>query len=112
MAFLFKSKKNQDRGLSSREGPPPSGPGSLGGGAVRVARDEKSSLQRSTPPGSLNSIDNDGSAGSPDQALGFARRATGLGEQGPSQPAADAQVSRAHQEPARRPGPPSFPARS
>lgn len=60
MAFLFKSKKNQDRALSSRDGPPQ--------GRIR---DEKSSGHRSTPTGSLNSIDNDGSAGSPDQ--GYAR---------------------------------------
>lgn len=62
MAFLFKSKKHQDRGLSSRDGPQGSGP--AGGAAGRV-REEKGS--RSTPTGSLNSLDNDGSMGSPDQ---------------------------------------------
>ena len=70
MAFLFKSKKNQDRALSSRDGPPQ--------GRIR---DEKSSGHRSTPTGSLNSIDNDGSAGSPDQ--GYARQRSQSNEQGP-----------------------------
>ncbi|AEO54674.1 hypothetical protein MYCTH_2297483 [Thermothelomyces thermophilus ATCC 42464] len=63
MAFLFKSKKHQDRGLSSRDGS--QGSGSAGGAAGRV-REEKGS--RSTPTGSLHSLDNDGSMGSPDQA--------------------------------------------
>src|SRR3569833_1255659 len=72
MSFLFKSKKNQDRGLSSRDGPPPGAKGGLGGASSRLARDEKSGLQRSTPTGSLKSQDNDGSAGSPVQ--GFGRR--------------------------------------
>lgn len=67
MAFLFKSKKDKDRGLQSREGPPPGSQSSLQGASGRLARDEKGSLQRSTPTGSLNSIDNDGSMGSPDQ---------------------------------------------
>jgi hypothetical protein len=71
MAFLFKSKKNQDRALQSRDGPPGSQT-SLQSASARVARDDKSSLQRSTPTGSLNSIDNDGSMGSPDQ--GYARQ--------------------------------------
>ncbi|KAL8290881.1 hypothetical protein RB598_006224 [Gaeumannomyces tritici] len=73
MSFLFKSKKNQDRSLSSRDGPPPSSQNPVQGAAARVARDEKSSLQRSTPTGSINSIDNDGSIGSPDQ-VGYAAR--------------------------------------
>jgi hypothetical protein len=64
MAFLFKSKKHQDRGLTSRDGSQGSG-SAMGGVAARV-REEKGS--RSTPTGSLNSIDNDGSMGSPDQA--------------------------------------------
>jgi hypothetical protein len=68
MAFLFKSKKNQDRALASRDGPPSSA-SSIQSAAARV-RDEKAS--RSTPTGSLNSIDNDGSVGSPDQ--GYARQ--------------------------------------
>ncbi|KAK4453340.1 negative regulator of mitotic exit [Podospora aff. communis PSN243] len=64
MAFLFKSKKNQDRALASRDGPPSSGGSSIQSAAARV-RDEKSS--RATPTGSLNSVDNEGSMGSPDQ---------------------------------------------
>lgn len=69
MAFLFKSKKNQDRALTSRDGPPSSG-SSMQSAAARV-REEKGS--RSTPTGSLNSIDNEGSMGSPDQAYGRQR---------------------------------------
>ncbi|KAL2019582.1 hypothetical protein VTK56DRAFT_9479 [Thermocarpiscus australiensis] len=61
MAFLFKSKKNQDRALSSRDGP--QGSGSAVGGAAARVREEKAS--RSTPTGSLNSQDNDAS---PDQS--------------------------------------------
>lgn len=68
MAFLFKSKKNQDRALASRDGPPSSA-SSIQSAAARV-REEKAS--RSTPTGSLNSVDNDGSVGSPDQ--GYARQ--------------------------------------
>lgn len=60
MAFLFKSKKNQDRALASRDGP-----GAAMGGAASRVREEKGT--RSTPTGSLNSLDNDGSMGSPDQ---------------------------------------------
>ncbi len=61
MAFLFKSKKHQDRGLASRDGS--QGSGSTIGARVK---DEKGS--RSTPTGSLHSLDNDGSMGSPDHA--------------------------------------------
>ncbi|KAI1818622.1 hypothetical protein GGS20DRAFT_594587 [Poronia punctata] len=68
MAFLFKSKKNQDRSISSRDGPPPSGIQSPAG---RLARDEKH--PRSTPTGSLNSMDEVG--GSPDFDKYGARRA-------------------------------------
>ncbi|KAL2263424.1 hypothetical protein VTK26DRAFT_6885 [Humicola hyalothermophila] len=64
MAFLFKSKKHQDRTLSSRD--VPQGPGPAMGGAAARMREEKGS--RSTPTGSLHSLDNDGSMGSPDQA--------------------------------------------
>ncbi|KAK4145795.1 uncharacterized protein C8A04DRAFT_10340 [Dichotomopilus funicola] len=63
MAFLFKSKRNQDRALSSRDGSQGSGSGS--GSATARVRDDKGS--RSTPTGSLHSLDNDGSMGSPDQ---------------------------------------------
>lgn len=68
MAFLFKSKKNQDRNVSSRDGPPPNAAQSP---AARVARDEKHS--RSTPTGSLHSLDEAG--GSPDVEKYAARRA-------------------------------------
>jgi hypothetical protein len=93
MAFLFKSKKNQDREkdrvLSSRDGPPTtnSQQSSITSNTTsRLARDEKASMQRSTPTGSLNSLDNDGTA-SPDQA-GYGRRA----EQVTSQQSGDIQV--------------------
>ncbi len=91
MSFLFKSKKNQDRGLTSRDGPPSATQPSFGGATARIAREEKSSLSRSTPTGSLNSIDNEGSTGSPDQGA-FGRRA--LNETGPLQPSGDPQVGR------------------
>ncbi|PFH56792.1 hypothetical protein XA68_15975 [Ophiocordyceps unilateralis] len=72
MAFLFKSKKSQDRALSSRDGNSGS-QGSVQTVGTRTPRDEKSAVaQRSTPTGSLNSIDHDASAASPDQ--GHARR--------------------------------------
>lgn len=63
MAFLFKSKKNHDRGPGSRDGIP--GSASSTQSATARVRDEKGS--RSTPTGSLNSLDNDGSVGSPEQ---------------------------------------------
>ncbi|KAK4229558.1 putative Tip elongation aberrant protein 1 [Podospora fimiseda] len=66
MAFLFKSKKHQDRALGSRDGS-----GSSMGGATARVRDEKGT--RSTPTGSLNSLDIDGSVGSPDQNYGRTR---------------------------------------
>jgi len=91
MAFLFKSKKNQDRGLSSREGPPPGAQSGLQGAPARIVREEKSSVQqRSTPTASLNSVDNDGSTGSPDPS-NYGRRQPSS-EQGSGQPNADAQV--------------------
>ena len=77
MAFFFKNKKAQERGLSSRDGPGPQMGGGGGGlqgapsAAARMARDEKQS--RSTPTGSVNSLD-DGSTPSPDQQ--FVRRGT------------------------------------
>ncbi|KAK0703583.1 hypothetical protein B0T26DRAFT_506198 [Lasiosphaeria miniovina] len=70
MAFFFKSKKSQDRALASRDGAPGSG-SSVQSAASRV-RDEKAS--RSTPTGSLNSLDNDGSMGSPDGGQGYSRQ--------------------------------------
>ncbi|KJR85586.1 uncharacterized protein SPSK_09492 [Sporothrix schenckii 1099-18] len=91
MAFLFKSKKNQerekDRVLSSRDGPPvtSSQQSSIASNASRLARDEKTAMQRSTPTGSLNSLENDGTS-SPDQ-VGYGRRA----EQVTSQQSGDLQ---------------------
>ena len=63
MAFLFKSKKSQDRALSSRDGNSSS---HVTSASVRLARDEKNVAQRATPTGSLNSMDELGN-GSPDQ---------------------------------------------
>ncbi|OTB02905.1 hypothetical protein M426DRAFT_61449 [Hypoxylon sp. CI-4A] len=68
MAFLFKSKKNQDRSLQSREGAPGGSP--VQGHAGRIVREEKTS--RSTPTGSLNSFDE--STPSPDAEKYAARR--------------------------------------
>ncbi|KEY68688.1 hypothetical protein S7711_00562 [Stachybotrys chartarum IBT 7711] len=79
MAFLFKSKKAQDRSLSSRDGTSGS-QGSIQSATARIARDEK---HRATPTGSLHSLENDGSAGSPDQGLG--RRRGGSIDQVPPQ---------------------------
>ncbi|GJC82776.1 tip elongation aberrant protein 1 [Colletotrichum liriopes] len=87
MAFLFKSKKNQDRALASRDGNSGGGSqGSIQSQRERIAREEKSGTQRSTPTGSLNSIDRDGSAGagSPDQ--GYGRQRGPSVDQAPSQP--------------------------
>ncbi|RDA85448.1 hypothetical protein CP532_1029 [Ophiocordyceps camponoti-leonardi (nom. inval.)] len=68
MAFLFKSKKSQDRALSSRDGNS-SSQGSVQPVSSRVPRDEKTvAAQRSTPTGSLNSLDNDASVSSPDHS--------------------------------------------
>ncbi|EFX02401.1 cell polarity protein [Grosmannia clavigera kw1407] len=72
MAFLFKSKKHQDREkdrvLTSREGPTSgSQQSSVASIGARIAKDEKP-FQRSTPNGSLNSLDND-ATGSPDRAV-------------------------------------------
>ncbi|KAM3566060.1 hypothetical protein ARSEF4850_000959 [Beauveria asiatica] len=54
MAFLFKSKKNQDRALSSRDGnaPPPT---AMAGTNARIQNEK----HRATPTGSLNSLEND-----------------------------------------------------
>ncbi|TGJ82823.1 hypothetical protein E0Z10_g5945 [Xylaria hypoxylon] len=67
MAFLFKSKKNQDRNISSRDGPP----SGIQSPAGRIARDEKHA--RGTPTGSLHSLDE--ASGSPDVEKYAARRA-------------------------------------
>ncbi|OAQ98277.1 hypothetical protein LLEC1_07343 [Akanthomyces lecanii] len=54
MAFLFKSKKNQDRALSSRDGnaPPPT---AMAGANARLQNEK----HRATPTGSVNSLEND-----------------------------------------------------
>jgi hypothetical protein len=75
MAFLFKSKKHQDRTVTSRDGSSGS-QGSIQNAPGRVvARDDKNTaLQRATPTGSLHSIDNDTNTSSPDQGPGHGRR--------------------------------------
>jgi hypothetical protein len=78
MAFLFKSKKNQERSTPSREGGPPVS-------ATRIAREEKGA--RATPTGSLNSLD-EGSPG-PDLEKYAVRR--GPEQSSPQQPPPQAQ---------------------
>lgn len=84
MAFLFKSKKHQERALAgsrdAREGSLNGSQGSMQSpdARARVAREEKTNTHRSTPTGSLNSIDNDAMNASPDNgfnAAGPLRRA-------------------------------------
>ncbi|KAG5983456.1 hypothetical protein E4U55_008111 [Claviceps digitariae] len=65
MAFLFKSKKSQDRALSSRDGHSGS-QGSVQSAGARMPRDDKNIVQRATPTGSLASVDDVGT-GSPEQ---------------------------------------------
>lgn len=73
MAFLFKSKKHQEKALSggrdAREGSLNGSQGSMQSpdARARVAREEKT--HRSTPTGSLNSIDNDAVNASPDNGF-------------------------------------------
>ncbi|KAI1105965.1 hypothetical protein F4804DRAFT_80285 [Jackrogersella minutella] len=94
MAFLFKSKKNQDRSLQSREGPPGPAP-PVQGAAGRIVREEKGS--RSTPTGSLNSFDE--GTPSPDTEKYGARR-------GPD-PSQQAQITQQPSDlPFRNPPPP------
>ncbi|CAK7266367.1 Negative regulator of mitotic exit [Sporothrix epigloea] len=78
MAFLFKSKKHQerekDRVLSSRDGPHPSSvqqPAIANPAASRSTRDEKPAQQQlPTPTGSLNSLKNDGVSNTEQAAYG------------------------------------------
>ena len=77
MAFLFKSK-NKDRHGQSRDGTP-------AGPAGRVARDEKGGGTRSTPTGSVGSLD-DANASSPDVEKYNARRAQQDQSQAGAQP--------------------------
>lgn len=81
MSFLFKSKKGQDRALASRDGTSGS-QGSAGSG--RGPRDEKGA--RSTPTGSVNSMDNDAMAASPDRNHGRRGGSLDQTQQQPLQP--------------------------
>ncbi|KAI1260340.1 hypothetical protein F5Y18DRAFT_432291 [Xylariaceae sp. FL1019] len=85
MAFLFKSKKNQDRNVPSRDGPLVSG--AMQSPAGRVTRDEKHGA-RSTPTGSLNSFDD---GGSPNDAERYAVRRAAQQEQAQPPPAQHSQ---------------------
>lgn len=80
MAFLFKSKKSQDRGLTSRDGTSGSQGSIHSANGGRIARDDKT--HRGTPTGSVNSIDNDASPNSPGQPdqQGHGRRGGSNGE--------------------------------
>lgn len=65
MAFLFKSKKHQERALGGRDGHSGS-QSSIQSNSARNA--DKNALQhRATPTGSLNSLENESTTGSPDQ---------------------------------------------
>lgn len=85
MAFLFKSK-NKDREKARDAAPGSSGAAS---GRANSSRDEKNSLQRSTPTGSLNSLDVDAMSNSPEA---FPRRGASVDQQPQAQ--SDLPVSR------------------
>ncbi|KAI0152990.1 hypothetical protein GGR57DRAFT_503123 [Xylariaceae sp. FL1272] len=89
MAFLFKSKKNQDRNTSSRDGPRDGPPvsGGMQSPAGRITRDEKHGA-RSTPTGSLNSFDD---GGSPNDVERYAVRRAAQQEQAQQPPAQQSQ---------------------
>jgi hypothetical protein len=90
MAFLFKSKKHPERSQPASRDAGSGSQGSIQSVSARTA--EKSSLQhRATPTGSLNSIDNEGSNGSPDHSHGHGRRG-GSADQ-PIQQTSDTSVS-------------------
>ncbi|KAL2757750.1 hypothetical protein ACRALDRAFT_1074662 [Sodiomyces alcalophilus JCM 7366] len=74
MAFLFKSKKNQDRALASRDGSSGS-QGSIqsANASARLAKEEKAAQHRATPTGSLSSFGDDPNHGSPDHPYGRQR---------------------------------------
>ncbi|KAF5985944.1 cell polarity tea1p [Fusarium coicis] len=89
MAFLFKSKKHTERSQPASRDAGSGSQGSIQSVSARTA--EKNSLQhRATPTGSLNSIDNEGSNGSPDHSHGHGRRG-GSADQ-PIQQTSDASV--------------------
>lgn len=89
MAFLFKSKKQQHEREKARDRDRDrdSGPGSAGSSQAargNLSKDDKSSLPRSTPTGSLHSIEADvQNSGSPD--IHQARRGPGSDSQPPQQ---------------------------
>lgn len=89
MAFLFKSKKNQDRALASRDGNSGS-QSSIQSASARGTRDEKN--HRATPTGSLNSNDNEGSVGSPEHGPGHVRRGGSLDQIQPQSQQSDLPV--------------------
>ncbi|KAF4967402.1 hypothetical protein FSARC_5042 [Fusarium sarcochroum] len=69
MAFLFKSKKHPERAQPASRDAGSGSQGSIQSASARVA--DKNPLQhRATPTGSLNSIENEGSNGSPDHGPG------------------------------------------
>ncbi|SPN99806.1 related to cell polarity protein tea1p [Cephalotrichum gorgonifer] len=91
MAFLFKSKKQQQEKEKAanreRERDRDSGPGSSGSAQPGRggSKDEKNSLQHSTPTASLHSLEREVLSGSPDQ--GYTRRGPSVEpyQQGPVQ---------------------------
>ena len=87
MAFLFKSKnKEREKG---RDAVPGLSGSSQGRGPL--SKDEKTSLQRSTPTGSLNSLDAEGMSNSPES---YPRRGASADQQPQQQ--SDLPVSRAN----------------
>ena len=87
MAFLFKSKKGQDRALASRDGHSGSQSSIQSGGVRAGSLDKNPSQARATPTGSMTSTENDGTnGGSPEQGH---QRGTSTDQ---SQPQSDLQV--------------------
>lgn len=92
MAFLFKSKKHPERSQPASRDAGSGSQGSIQSVSARTA--EKNSLQhRATPTGSLNSIDNEGSNGSPDHGHGHGHGRRGGSADQPIQQNSDASVS-------------------
>ncbi|CCT70262.1 related to cell polarity protein tea1p [Fusarium fujikuroi] len=91
MAFLFKSKKHPERSQPASRDAGSGSQGSIQSVSARTA--EKNSLQhRATPTGSLNSIDNEGSNGSPDHGHGHGHGRRGGSADQPIQQNSDASV--------------------
>ncbi|KAF4984203.1 hypothetical protein FZEAL_543 [Fusarium zealandicum] len=83
MAFLFKSKKHPEKVPANRDAGSGS-QGSIQSASARVA--EKNTVQhRATPTGSLNSIEHEGSNGSPDQGQGYGHGRRGGSADQPTQ---------------------------